>query len=281
MITFNQIRDSDPLLIVYPGGTGGEFVSNILSQCSSSFNALPNKYNDVTNRIEVVSPLNFQHSWLDYRNTDTWISSEFEHRNNNLRYVLRLHPDVGIVNSILTHMPDIEIMYMTPLSQSEYFSKLLFIKIAHIIDTPINAIDLNKGVTASLSNTDREIVSSWINSIPDKIWSIELGDICHIMKNGKDLRSFNYSKSPMQYVRKYMYSMHLSFYNTCQHFEHLCKKLHIVCSDSLASDGVQFWNTVQTFIPDLDMSTVLDETNKWINKNNTIITKFDNDNNIR
>lgn len=280
MITFEQIKNSNPLLIVYPGGSGGEFVANIISQASKSFNKLPNKYNEDTNRIEVSAPLKFQHEWTDMNDPTTWITPEFEHQGNNLRYVLRLHPDAGLVNNILNHMPNVEILYMTPLAYTEYFAKLLFIKTSYKITQPVNGEQLRKGVTASIDDIGREKVAEWINSQNYPIWSVDLGELCYLIKNNKDLTSIRHSPDPMQFIRKYMYSMHLSFVNTCQHLEDTFDKVRSVNSDSLTTDGIEFWNNIKIFVPDLDLEYALLETNKWISRNNKLIEEFDNDNNL-
>ena len=40
MITTNDINNSNPVLILYSSGTGGEFITSLLAEVSDEFNAL-------------------------------------------------------------------------------------------------------------------------------------------------------------------------------------------------------------------------------------------------
>lgn len=169
---------------------------------------------------------------------------------------------------------------MTPLANAEYFSKLLFIKIAYKLELPISAEKLKLDFNVAIDDEHLAILADWINCQTYPIWSTELGELWFLLKNNKDLNSLKHSPDPMMFVRKYMYSMHLSYFNTCQHIEDKFNKVHVINSDSLSIDGVEFWNNVHKFIPDLDMDFALEKTAEWILRNNALTEKFNNDNNL-
>jgi hypothetical protein len=281
MITFDKIKNSNPLILVYPGGSGGEFVTQTLSAASESFHALPSTYDASINRIELSSPLRFQYRWPDVNNPETWVDPEFiDTSDDNLRYIIRLHPETTIVQKLGQHLPNAEILYMTPLAECEYFSKLLFLKTAYKLEIPTTPAVIRAEVGPGLNAFQLYRIVNWVNA-QSEVWSPELGHLSFLLKDGQDINDVPNDANPYSHIRKYKYSMYQRYYETCQYFEDVFDVVHNINSDSLTTDGIEFWSRIKEIVPNLDLDYAISKTRDWISKNNAIISNFDNENNVQ
>ena len=281
MITFDKIKNSNPLVLVYPGGAGGEFVTQTLSAASESFHALPSTYDASINRIELSSPLLFQYRWPDLNNPETWVDPKFvDTSDENLRYIIRLHPEATLVQHLRQHLPDAEILYMTPLAECEYFSKLLFMKTARKLEIPTTPEVIRAEIGTGLNAFQLHRLVNWVNAQP-AVWSSGLGYLSFLLKDGQDINNVLNDTNPYSHIRKYKYSIYQRYYETCQHFEDAFSVVHNINSDSLTTDGIEFWSKIKEVVPNLDLDYAISKTSNWILKNNTLISDFDNEYNVR
>ena len=59
------IKNNNPLLIVYPTGAGGEFISMTIANNSSNFNNLKYQYRSDNNQIHTHSPIKYTSMWSE------------------------------------------------------------------------------------------------------------------------------------------------------------------------------------------------------------------------
>ena len=94
MITTNDINNSNPVLILYSSGTGGEFITSLLAEVSDEFNPLgETEVNKQRNRTHVNCVLDYAALWKDPANPKTWIPPHVDNTMiGSKRYLLKDHP---------------------------------------------------------------------------------------------------------------------------------------------------------------------------------------------
>jgi hypothetical protein len=270
MITFEDIKNNNPLLIVYPAGTGGEFISNVISQASNSFHELTVRYDADINRFNVSCPIDYFTNWSDVENPHTWINPGFTNQVNGLRSLIKDHPMPECFKYYRKYMPEVSAIYMTPFSEFEYFSKLLFIKTSKMHTSPIDRNFIHFYISPKLPEDRVEKLVRWANS-NTTFWMHELHTVNTWLSMGRYIDHFVHNANLSDYVDMHVKSIQDDFRYVLPIVCYNISNTRLINCDSLATDSVNFWRSVQQIINDLDVELAIAKTETWITNNNKLI----------
>lgn len=273
MITFDEVKNSNPLLIIYPAGTGGEFVSSVISQASESFHTLPTLYDKELNRYSVICSLDYSSTWPDIDNPDTWINYRYRKDHLGLRHIIKDHPIYSHVEAYKKYIPNATVIFMLPFREFEYFSKLIFIKTAKLQASPVDHAFVHNSIGHNLSSSRVAQLVNWCNT-KTVFWMHELYIANTILSADGDISNFHHKLDLGKYVNEHINDIHKQFNTTlpelCYHFA----DLRLINCDSLATDGVHFWKSIKAVIEDLDIDFAIEKTATWISANNKLINEY-------
>lgn len=278
-ITFDEVKNSNPLLVIYPSGAGGEFVSTVLSLSSESFHNLPYRYLPDINRYNTNCPLDYFTNWTDHNDVSTWINPHFIKQQSGMRYILKDHPMYPCFPLFKKYIPNMSAIYMTPIRETEYFSKLIFIKSSILQKSPITSDFINRHISYKLPTTRIDELLKWANA-QQEFWIHELHTANTWLSNGRNLNDLVHIPSLSTYVKLHTTSMTSDLTYMYPAAKNNIKDTRLVNSDSLTTDGIEFWNSIKNIVPDLDLSVALEHTAGWIEKNNKLIEIYDNNNQV-
>ena len=274
-ITFDEIKNSNPLLVLYPAGTGGEFVSAIIANSSESFHNLSYNYNYGRNRYNTICPSDYYTNWSDINDTSTWINPAFVKYTDGLRYVIKDHPMHPCFSLYSKHIPELSAVYMSPVHQIEYFSKLIFIKTSILCNSPITREFILRCIGSKLTDERISMLINWA-STQRTFWIHELQNANTLLSLGRDTNKLMHEPNLSVHIKMHAEYMRKELESTFSIAKYNIKNTCMINSDSLVSDGVEFWNSVKDVVPDLNITNALTETRQWILKNNKLISIYDN-----
>ena len=274
-ITFDEIKNSNPLLMLYPAGSGGEFVSAILANSSESFHNLSYNYSPERNRYNTICPLDYYTNWPDINDTSTWINPNFVKYRNGLRYVIKDHPMRPCFSLYSRYIPELSAIYMSPVHQLEYFSKLIFIKTSVLCNSPISREFILRCIGNKLTDERISKLIDW-SAHQRTFWIHELQNANTMLSLGGDINTLTHEPDLSVHIKMHAEYMRKDLESTFGVAKYDIKSIRMLNSDSLASDGREFWNVVKDAIPDLNITNALTETEQWILKNNKLISLYDN-----
>lgn len=276
-ITFEDVKNSNPLLIIYPAGTGGEFITGVLSQSSESFHNLVTYHNTELNRYSVICPLDYSSNWSDLDDPYTWVNYRNVSTFSNRRFILKDHPIMDHVQVYYKYLPNIPVIYMTPFKEFDYFGKLIFIKTAKLCTGVIDDSFIKTAIGNNLTDARMKCLLEWANN-NQQFWLHELYIANTTLSEGKDITNFRHIPDLAEHIKLHTGSIKHSFNFTLPKYCYYFPKTKLLNCDSLRTDGVEFWKDMKNIVEDIDMDFALEKTAEWISKNNKLVNEHDNTN---
>jgi hypothetical protein len=274
MITFEEIKNSNPLLILYPGGCGGEFVASTLSRADASFHPLQGRYDPDKNRHVINCAINYVTNWGDPNDPETWISPYFKEAETEGagRHIIKDHCIMYYLEYYMKFMPNIEIIYMVPFKNVEYFSQLLFLKATELITSPVDHAFVRKVISDRVPADRIDKIVSWLNS-QKEFWMHELHTVNSKLQLGESIENMVHQPSLEASIIGHQAVMRSEFLQVSSLLP-AYPNIHLVNSDSLMIDGVDFWEEINKITGGVNIDFALGETQKWILKNNELISNY-------
>ena len=273
-ITFDEIKNSNPLLIMYSAGVGGEFVTAALSNASKQFHTSPHKIITERNRFSTRCPIDFFTNWSNPDDPETWVNPIFEKTENNVRYILKDHPMCYLPKFYKRHMPDVSIAYIAPFTESNYFSKLLFLKTSIKINTPIDDTFILTNVNGNIPVGRIQHIVNWANRHPE-VWKHELHSINTVLSNGGVIDNILHQPNLHKYIAEHQAVIQNDIDSVFPIVKKNISNATLINSDSLTVDGAEFWKSIKLIVKDLDLDAAIANTREWAQHNKELINNYE------
>jgi hypothetical protein len=273
-ITKNTIINSNPLLLLYPAGTGGEHIAHTLSKCNSEFEGLVSYYNTSNNQHSTPCIINYATNISDVTNIDAWYNVHYLRSHTEytgLRFILKDHPVQYAVDFYHEYFPDIQVVMMTPFTEHKYFASLSFKKLARKITTPIDEDFLFKDVSEDLTDTEKYSIISETNRF-DWVWLHEIHIMVTNMRHNEGRVIVHYDDL-QQAIQGHELHMHRMFNVMAQKVKDTFKNFHLINCDCLTHDSTMFWKDMQLIESSIDIDNAIAITNNWIARNNELLIR--------
>lgn len=269
MLSFKQIISSDPIMVLYHAGCGGEFISKTLAENDPTIHPLNYTVNQINNQWHSVGPVHYSSQWTDFDNVDTWVNKRFENKYTNRRYLFKEHPTDVNLQYYAKYAPQLNVIYLRPTTAQLYFSKLLFLKVSARVETPVTPEYINNHVNDLLSDLQQQRILEWANKY-EWVWSHELM-ICNtriVQQQGLD--NFHHAASLDKYIHDHA-DQQLIFDKIVDKYKDKFNSFLIVDIDPLTQSSQKFWEHISIAFVNLDTEACIRETDKWIHKNNLLL----------
>lgn len=277
MLTISDINNSNPILILYSSGTGGEFLTKTIAANSKTINPILHEYNVERNITNAVCVIDYGTMWKDPNDPSTWqrkfTDEQYKDIIGNGRYIIKDHPNLHFSKYHWKFLPNLKVLHLVVKKEYLYFAKLTFAKLLRRIEVS-NITD--EYIRQNINNTDHLSTLNAIKSWAAKytwVWEHEL----HIVNTQYT------SLSPIEiehyddvYYHVKIQGDSIAYESNVlpQYLAMIYNNYYTIPVDSLVTDSVEFWNMILPHISDLDISECIKSTNMWIEKNNAIIESF-------
>ncbi len=265
------IKDNNPLLIVYPTGAGGEFISMTIANNSSNFNNLKYQYRSDNNQIHTHSPIKYTSMWSE-NDSNTLIDNTVILKDNYLRNVLKDHPSIKGCNLYKKFIPSVEILYISPVKEVKYFSTLAFAKLAELVKTPIDKEYFFNYVNSNIIEENFNKILNLTSGFP-QIWKHEI-DILNTELSMDNNVEFKHEPSLSIHILNLELWTNKVLHEILPIYKKTFKKFTFINIDTLINSSENFWKQIKIIIPDINLSIVTASTDAWIKNNNTQCEKF-------
>lgn len=286
MITMNDINNSRPVLILYSSGTGGEFITLLLSQVSNEFNPLGGvTHNKKLNRTHVNCILNYSALWKDKDNPNAWVSPSVKKSMlGSKRYLLKDHPDVeltcvvkpkviikkGYLSDYKKYLPNITVLHLTMHDNYDYYAKVTFAKLQHkVLLDELNFDFMFNNITKATDNDLFNYVYNWASKY-DWVWAHELQKITQMYLNKTDCSKFVHTDSIQTYIKEQALAIEKES-NTAS--DQLLKTFenYIKIDITDITSSRKMWEQIKESINITDIETAIRKTDNWQERNRKLI----------
>jgi hypothetical protein len=277
-LNISEINNMRPLLLLYSSGTGGEFLTNTISRNSVEFNDVLSNYNQernitTTSCVTLYSPL-----WNDPDTTSSWIDQSFiEHAAHtidpSLRIIIKDHPNLYFSKYYWKYLSNLQVVHLTLKNELDYFSRLTYKKLSNKVDSSI--IDINYIQNNIVKNANDYVINNiihWVSQF-NWVWESEIHTINTLLSQGKDISIFTHHDSVHEKISEQYDALEFESGKLPYQLRQIYTEYKTVCIDSLAHDGLEFWDSMSVLIPSLDTQKCIAETHKWISNNNSLLDK--------
>lgn len=267
------IRNNNPLLIVYPAGAGGEFISKTIANNSPSFNNLEYVLNELNNQIHAKSIVRYSSMWR-LPDVDTIIDfNVFNNIDLQLKNVIKDHPSLESCDLYKKYIPTSEILYISPIKELLYFCKLAYVKLAELIPTPISNEYFLTKVNKNITKEEKDIIRKLTNPFP-KVWRHEIDILNTKVSYNKEINIiFKHEHNLSDAISRAIKGIETDDYlkNVMPVYKKNFKKFMFINTDELTISSNYFWLEIKKIIPDINVHSAITSTDKWIKKNNKLL----------
>lgn len=273
MITLDSIKKSNPVLVVYPAGTGGEHISHTLSICSSEFEPLNTKFVEHLNQYHTICVINYSTAISNIDNFSTSIDARYngDFVKNQKRIVLKDHPTDLTLQFYSKYLDTITVLFVTPVVETDYFTDLTFKKLAVRIPCPIDETYVKHEISDSLTQQECDHLIMQANQYP-WVWRHELHILITQMREQRKLVPIEHFETLDKIKDDHKNSMISTYITTVSEYQQAFRNCHVINCDSLKYNSKDFWLQVKKVIPTVDSHRATEITNKWIEQNNKLGT---------
>jgi hypothetical protein len=271
MITKQNVIDADPVLIVYPAGTGGEHIAHTLSMCCDEFEELETKFVEDLNQHHTICVLNYSTAITNIDDFNTALDARYTRNFDNKRIVLKDHPTELTLEFYSKHLPDITTIFVTPIKEVDYFADLTFKKLAVKVDCPITEDYIRYEISDTLTNEEYAHLIAQANQY-DWVWRHELHILTHQIREQGKLLPIEHFDTLDKIKNDHKQTLINTYITTVSEYKNKLQNCYTVNCDSLKYDSTEFWQQVKEIIPTLDLDRAIKITNTWVEKNNKLGT---------
>jgi hypothetical protein len=272
-LNISEINEMRPLLLLYSSGTGGEFITNMISQSSDEFNTVDYHLFKENNMTSARCCTYYGALWENPDDPKTWIDPTVSDQDKTKRVILKDHPSLYFAKYYWRHLSNLQVIHLAVKEEIEYFSKLAINKLAF----RVNSDDVNKEyVTKYISETATperiNNIIKWARAYP-WVWGSELQTLNSHLSKGVDVSDFYHDDDIDVLVQNQFTAMSWESGQLRTYLSEIYTNYTTVNVDSLAYNGIEFWNQIKKCVPSVDTAKCIKHTNYWIKKNHNIMTR--------
>lgn len=263
------LKENPPLVIIYPAGAGGEFISKTIANNSPSFNNLEYLTKNDTNQTHSRSIVRYSSMWQP-PDVDTIIDFKvYDSIDKSLRNITKDHPSVESCNLHKKYIPFSEILYIAPVEKISYFCKLAYIKLAELVKTPINKNYFLTNVNDCITDEKFSKILDLTNKFPE-VWKHEI-DILNTQLSSNDQTNivFEHNHDLTDVIYEAIKGIKQDNYlkTVMPLYKNNFSKFKFINTDTLTTSSKYFWSEIEKIIPDIDIESSILSTDQWINEN--------------
>lgn len=268
----DTISSRNPLLFLYPAGTGGEHIAYTASIHSSECEPLATFVNHNRNQFHTVCAFKYSSNILDINDLNSCVDNRYTVSDASKRIILKDHPTLLTLNLYKKQIPNIEIIMMMPFNELDYFAELTFKKLLVKINSPITSEYILANIASDATTDEITILIEQV-SLHEWVWQHEI----HVLLvNIREQRSTTLIHTDDVQLN---IDHHKNHFNECitkylPAFSASFNRFRVVNCDCLKYDSREFWNSIKNIITSLNVDAATDFTNKWIAQNNQLGFKF-------
>lgn len=262
-----------PLLLLYSSGTGGEFITKTISENSDDFNQVET-YIDVKNNLTSARCcMHYGAIWPNPDDPDTWIDHSIKTQDQSKRVIIKDHPSLYFAKYYWRYLSNLQVIHLAVKEEINYFSELTINKLSVRVDcNDITDLYITKYVSETATTERIKDIVRWAKSYP-WVWSSELQTLNSHLSKGLDVSDFHHNDDVGVLVQNQYEAINWESGQLRTFLANIYDNYTTVYVDSLAHNGVDFWNQMQANIPSLELSKCIQQTTKWIEHNNKIMSR--------
>jgi hypothetical protein len=276
MLSIADINDSNPILILYSSGTGGEFLTKTIAANCSNINPLVWEQNSITNRTSAACVIDYGPLWDNVDDPHTWHRKmpveQFNQLIGDNSYIFKDHPNVYFAKYHWKFLPKLKVLHFVVKKEYLYFSKLTFAKLLNRVEvTDISDEFIKRAITNTDDHQTLNAIRSWATQYT-WVWEHEL----HIVNTQyKSCQSISIEHNDDIYYHVATQGDAIAYESNVlpQYLDMIYGNYHTIPIDCLTADSTELWNTISSYINNLDIECCIKHTNMWIENNNTVIER--------
>jgi hypothetical protein len=272
-LNISEINDMKPLLLLYSSGMGGEFITKTISHSSEEFNTVDYCLFENSNQTSARCCTYYGAIWKNPDDPNTWIDPAISMQDKSKRVILKDHPSLYFAKYYWRYLSNLQVIHLAAREEIYYFSKLAISKLAH----RVNSIDvtenyINQYISETATTERMAAIIKWAKSYP-WVWSSELHTLNSFLSKGIDISNYHHDDNIDILVENQFKAMSWEGGQLRTYLKEIYTNYTTVYIDSLAHDGIEFWNQMKLCVPSLDLDNCLKHTTKWIENNQKILTQ--------
>jgi hypothetical protein len=271
MTLLNEIRNCNPVLIVYPAGTGGEHIAHTLSSCSDEFEILKTNYVSSVNQHHTICVLKYSTHINDLDDFDSALDERYtgNFSKTNKRIVLKDHPTNTTLEFYSEYLKDALVFLVYPLENAQYFAELTFKKLGVKVYSPMDQTYIRSQISTSLTKEEESYIIGQVGQY-EWVWRHEIHNMISLMKDTNSFVKIQHHDTLDTIVEEHKHSIINSLDNMVPKFQSAMPFSHVINCDCLIKESTDFWKQIQTHIKSLDVDKATTMTNLWIKNNNKL-----------
>lgn len=272
-LNISEINNMRPLLLLYSSGTGGEFITKTIAENSNEFNPVGNYLDNENNLTSSRCCVHYGAIWTNPDDPSTWIDHTVGSQDKSRRVIIKDHPSLYFAKYYWRYLSNLQVIHLAVREQVKYFSELTINKLSMRVNrSDITDLYVNKYISETATPERINDIIQWAKPYP-WVWSTELHTLNSHLSNGVDVSAFHHNHEISALVQNQFEAIAWESGRLRSFLGDIYDNYTTVYVDSLAHDGVDFWNQMQVHIPSLELSKCIQQTTKWIEHNNKIMLR--------
>lgn len=275
-----DVKASNPILLVYPAGTGGEHITAAISDASPSVRKAESTIQASNNQVFYHSVFDYAPSFIDYDDPTTWINPMYKHNPDaHGRYFIKDHPTDLLLQSYGKHMPDIQVIYSVPQTKTVYFSELAHYKLGkRMVPNELTDEFFHEAVSKNMEVYQKSVIRIWA-ARQKEFWKHEIDIVFHKLKLGENIKEYETMSLQEHISLNAQYCENMKRHVLAE-YPKVFKNFSTINCDTLADPSRvgEYWKQMAQIIPDLQPRIAIRKSEAWARKNNEFLgrTKYGN-----
>ena len=272
-LNISEINEMRPLLLLYSSGTGGEFITKTISENSNDFNKVESFIDDNNNLTSARCCLYYGAIWKNPDDPSTWIDHNAVPQDKSKRVVIKDHPSLYFAKYYWRYLSNLQVIHLAVNEEIDYFSKLTMNKLAYRVNSDnVDKFYINKYISETATQQRIDDIVNWAKSY-HWVWSTELQTINSLLSKQVDVSNFWHNDNIDILIKNQSIAISWESGQLRTFLSDIYDNYTTVYVDSLAYDGIDFWNQIKVCIPNLELSKCLEKTTEWIDHNNKVMSR--------
>lgn len=272
-LNISEINDMRPLLLLYSSGTGGEFITKTMSHHCDEFNNVDYYLFDENNMTSARCCTYYGAIWKDPDDPTTWIDPTVSLQDKSKRVILKDHPSLYFAKYYWKYLSNLQVIHLAVKEEINYFSELAINKLAFRVQKQnVTENYVNKYISETATADRINDIINWVKPY-QWVWGSELQTINSHLSRGFDISDVHHNDDIGVLIQNQFEAMSWESGQLRTHLSEIYTNYTTVYVDSLAHDGIEFWNQMKSCVPGLELRKCIEDTNYWIENNNKIMLR--------
>lgn len=264
------IDNNKVVMLLYPAGVGGEFVTKLIADHTTRFNNITSIPNTTVNQHSVICLLRKLSTITDLKDKETWLNEHYfenEHEYSTDKLFLnRDHPDLHVLRILSTIADNVRVLFLDPGDSIEYFSKLFLKKMSERVTIPLT----NEFLTHRITNdvVEQQMLHK-VTKDYEWVWTHEMGSWLVKYRSKDPDQSFVHHDSvdpQLDFLIKSAEENTRNVYTMSRWF----KSFKVLHANELPYSSDKLLNEIAAIYNDFDVTTAKPLLDKWIEDNNKL-----------